>query len=60
MGHSRLRDFWCQVIGLYCQLKTGNWQLAADGRVGLYEAKSLDGDTLRAIAETLFGVNVHS
>ena len=33
-------------------------QMAAADLIDLYEAKSLDGDTLRAIAGTLFGVNV--
>ena len=35
-------------------------QTAAADLIDLYEAKSLDSDTLRAIAETLFGVNVNS
>ena len=30
--------------------------MAAADLIDLYEAKSLDGDTLRAIAVTLFGV----
>ena len=34
--------------------------MAASDLVDLYEAKSLDGDALRAIAVTLFGVNVDS
>jgi hypothetical protein len=33
-------------------------QMAAADLIDLYEAKSLDGDTLRAIAATLFGINV--
>jgi hypothetical protein len=33
-------------------------QMAAADLIDLYEAKSLDGDTLRAIAATLFGVNL--
>jgi hypothetical protein len=33
-------------------------QMAAANLIDLYEAKSLDGDTLRAIAVALFGVNV--
>jgi hypothetical protein len=33
-------------------------QMAAADLIDLYEAKSLDEDTLRAIAATLFGVNV--
>jgi hypothetical protein len=37
-----------------------HWPLAARGRADLYEARSLDGDTLRSIAATLFGVNVDS
>jgi hypothetical protein len=35
-------------------------QMAAADIIDLYEAKSLDGDTLRAIASTVFGVNVSS
>lgn len=35
-------------------------QMAAADLIDLYEAKSLDGDTLRAIAATLFGINVTS
>jgi hypothetical protein len=35
-------------------------QMAAADLIDLYEAKSLDGDTLRAIAATVFGVNVNS
>ncbi len=35
-------------------------QMAAADLIDLYEAKALDGDTLRAIAVTLFGVNVSS
>ncbi len=34
--------------------------MAASDLIDLYEAKSLDGDTLRAIAATAFGVNVSS
>jgi hypothetical protein len=34
-------------------------QMAAFDLVDLCEAKSLDGDTLRAIAATVFGVNVN-
>jgi hypothetical protein len=37
-----------------------HWKLAASGRADLYEAKFLDGATLRAITATLFGVNVNS
>ena len=33
-------------------------QRAAADLIDLYEAKSLDGDTLRAITATLLGVNV--
>ena len=33
-------------------------QMAAADLIDLYEAKALDGDTLRAIAATLFGANV--
>lgn len=33
-------------------------QMAAADLIDLYEAKSLDGDTLRAVAATLFAVNV--
>jgi len=32
--------------------------MAAADLIDLYEAKSLDGDTLRAVAVTLFAVNV--
>jgi hypothetical protein len=32
--------------------------MAAADLIDLYEAKSLDGDTLRAIAAILFGINV--
>jgi hypothetical protein len=35
-------------------------QLAAADLVDYYEAKSLDGDTLRAIAATVFGINITS
>jgi hypothetical protein len=35
-------------------------RMAAADLVDLYEAKSLDGDTLRAIAAVLFGINVTS
>jgi hypothetical protein len=35
-------------------------QMAAADLIDLYEAKSLDGDTLRAIAATVFGVDVNS
>jgi len=35
-------------------------QMAAADLIDLYEAKALDGDTLRAIATTLFGINVTS
>ena len=35
-------------------------QMAAADLIDLYEAKTLDGATLRAIAETLFGINVDS
>jgi hypothetical protein len=35
-------------------------QMAAADLVDLYEAKSLDGDTLRAIATVLFGISVDS
>jgi hypothetical protein len=34
-------------------------RMAAADLIDLYEAKSLDGDTLRAIAATVFGVNVN-
>jgi len=34
--------------------------MAASDLIDLYEAKSLDGDTLRAIAASVFGVNVSS
>jgi hypothetical protein len=34
--------------------------MAAADLIDLYEAKSLDGDTLRAIAATLFDVDVNS
>jgi hypothetical protein len=34
--------------------------MAAANLVDLYEAKSLDGDTLLSIAAALFGVDVHS
>ncbi len=34
-------------------------QMAAADLIDLYEAKSLDGDTLRAIAAILFGVNAN-
>jgi len=39
-----------------CDLPPGHWQLAARGRADLYEAKSLDGDALRAIAAALLDV----
>lgn len=35
-------------------------QMAASDLIDLFEAKSLDGDTLRAIAVTLFGIDVSS
>lgn len=35
-------------------------QMAAADLIDLYEAKSLDGDTLRAVASIIFGVNVSS
>jgi len=35
-------------------------QMAASDLIDLHEAKSLDGDTLRAIAATIFGVSVNS
>jgi hypothetical protein len=51
-----------QLVGpfTHCQLPTGNWTLAAYGRDDLYGAKTLGGDTLRAITATVFGVNVNS
>jgi hypothetical protein len=35
-------------------------QMAAADLIDLYEAKSLDGATLRAIAAAVFGINVTS
>jgi len=34
--------------------------MSAADPIDLYEAKTLDGDTLRAVAAAVFGVNVNS
>ncbi len=50
---------FAQKLGRYSRNYSGeSLRMAASNLVDLYEAKSLDGDTLRAIAATVFGVNV--
>ena len=48
---------FAQKLGRLCRNYTAkSLAMAASDLIDLYEAKSLDGDTLRAIAATLFGV----
>ena len=50
---------FAQKLGRYARNYSGeSLRMAASDLVDLYEAKSLDGDTLRAITAVLFGVNV--
>jgi hypothetical protein len=52
---------FAQKLGRYARNYSGeSLRMAASDLVDLYEAKSLDGDTLRAIAAALFGVKVGS
>jgi len=52
---------FAQKLGRYARNYSGeSLRMLASDLVDLYEAKSLDGDTLRAIAATVFGVDVSS
>jgi hypothetical protein len=52
---------FAQKLGRLARKYGGNsLQMAASDLIDLYEAKSLDGDVLRAIAAALFGVNINS
>lgn len=52
---------FAQRLGRYARNYSGeSLRMAASDLIDLYEAKSLDRDTLRAIAATVFGVSVSS